>query len=230
MRQRQEVRGRLDDRLPDAVLLDMDGTLVDSDAAVERAWMAWAVEFSVDPACALALAHGGSAEDTARRLVPGLSPGELSAAAARQLEFQYHDLADVVPAAGAHRLLHALTRSGVPWAVVTNADRRLAAVRLTAAGIEPPVLVTSDDVPAGKPDPAGYRLAAARLGADPAHCLVVEDSEPGLAAGRASGARTASLRGLPADVQLDDVGELADLLASRDPRLLGTEACPRTST
>jgi sugar-phosphatase len=43
---------------PAAVLLDMDGTLVDSDAAVERAWTHWSAEHGVDPDAVLAIAHG----------------------------------------------------------------------------------------------------------------------------------------------------------------------------
>jgi beta-phosphoglucomutase-like phosphatase (HAD superfamily) len=95
---------------------------------------------------------------------------------------------------------------------VTSADRRLARARLDAAGIAPPVLVTVEDVSRGKPDPEGFQLAARRLGVEPPACLVVEDSEPGIAAGRAAGMLVASLRGLPGDVVLRDLRELAELL------------------
>lgn len=199
---------------PEAVLLDMDGTLVDSDAAVERAWAAWAVEYGVDPAQALADMHGSPAHLTAARLRPDLDPAGVETAAQRQLELQYEDLADVVPTPGASELLAALDRLGLPWAVVTSADERLAKARLAAADIRPPLLFTFGDVARGKPDPEGYLLAAERLGVEPAACLVVEDSEPGLAAGRAAGAMTASLRGLDADVRLRDLGHLAELLVS----------------
>jgi HAD superfamily hydrolase (TIGR01509 family) len=198
---------------PEAVLLDMDGTLVDSDGAVERAWASWAVEYGIDPAIALADMHGSPASITAARLRPDLDEAGVAAAAARQLELQYEDLSDVVPTEGALRLLAVLAELGLPWAVVTSADDRLAKSRLAAAGIAPPLLVTFEDVERGKPDPEGYRLAAKALGVDPAACLVVEDSEPGLEAGRAAGAMTASLRGLAADVVLTDLGQLADLLA-----------------
>ena len=50
----------------EAVLLDMDGTLVDSDAAVERAWTTWAGEFGADAAAVLAIAHGAPADTTVR--------------------------------------------------------------------------------------------------------------------------------------------------------------------
>jgi sugar-phosphatase len=193
----------------EAVLFDMDGTLVDSDAAVERAWRTWAAEYGVDPSAALAIAHGRPAEQTVRALLPEAGDETVAAAAARQLALQYDDLADVVAAAGATELL---ARIAVPWAVVTSADRRLANARLRAAGFCPPSLITSEDVRAGKPDPAGYRLAAARLGIDPRRCLVVEDSEVGIQAGRAAGALVAALTGLPGDVGITDLGELAALL------------------
>jgi HAD superfamily hydrolase (TIGR01509 family) len=195
-----------------AVLLDMDGTLVDSDASVERAWTTWSAEHGLDPAAVLAIAHGSPADRTVRRLAPALDEASVATAAQRQLDLQYDDLSDVVAAPGAPELLAALDRTGLPWAVVTSADVRLAKARLGAAGIEPPLLVTVEDVRRGKPDPEGYLLAAGRLGVDPAACLVVEDSEPGLAAGRAAGMRTAALRGLDGDLRLADLAQLAHLL------------------
>lgn len=101
--------------------------------------------------------------------------------------------------------------------VVTGAGRGLADARLRAAGIDPPLLVTLEDVRRGKPDPDGFLLAAARLGTDPRRCLVVEDSAPGIEAGRRAGALVASLRGLPADLRLRDLSQLAGLLWSGRP-------------
>ncbi|MEU5905444.1 HAD-IA family hydrolase [Micromonospora sp. NPDC047467] len=198
----------------DAVLFDMDGTLVDSDAAVERAWERWAAEYAVVPAAALAIAHGRPADQTIRRLLPALDDAAVAVAAARQLALQYDDLSDVSPTTGAHELLTTLARLGMPWAVVTSADARLAEARLGAAGIEPPVLVTVEDVRAGKPDPEGYLRAAALLDVPPTRCLVVEDAEVGLQAGRAAGALTAALKGLDGDLRLVDLTQLADGLAS----------------
>ena len=110
-------------------------------------------------------------------------------------------------------LLAALRELDLPWAVVTSADVRLARARLGAAGIpDPPLLVSVEDVRVGKPDPEGFLIAAARLGAAPARCLVVEDAEPGVTAGRAAGMTVAGLRGIDADVAVADLGELADLL------------------
>ena len=200
-------------RRPAAVLLDMDGTLVDSDAAVERAWTSWAAEHGVDTDALLAIAHGSPPDPTIRRMLPDLDDRAVARAAVRQMDLQYHDLSDVVAAPGAGALLAVLDRLGLPWAVVTSADVRLARARLGAAGIpEPPLLVTVEDVHVGKPDPEGYLLAARRLGVDAARCLVVEDAAPGVEAGRAAGAVVAGLRGVAADVAVADLGELADLL------------------
>jgi HAD superfamily hydrolase (TIGR01509 family) len=129
------------------------------------------------------------------------------------MSLQYDDLTDVVAAPRAEALLAALRELDPPWAVVTSADVRLARARLGAAGIpDPPLLVSVEDVRVGKPDPEGFLIAAARLGAAPARCLVVEDAEPGVKAGRAAGMTVAGLRGIEADVAVADLGELADLL------------------
>jgi len=64
--------------------------------------------------------------------------------------------------AGAVELIAAL--GSLPWALVTSASVPLAAMRLEAAGLRPAdVMVTAEDVERGKPDPAGYLLAASRL-------------------------------------------------------------------
>lgn len=196
-----------------AVLLDMDGTLVDSDAAVERAWTVWAAEYGVDLPTVLAIAHGSPAEITVRRLLPELDDEAAAESAARQVSLQYDDLSDVVATPGAAELLAELARLGLPWAVVTSADVRLAKARLEVAGIDPPLLITIADVTSGKPDPEGYLTAAARLGVDPAECLVVEDALPGVIAGKAAGALVAALKGVPADLEISDLTQLLPLFA-----------------
>lgn len=196
----------------EAVLFDMDGTLVDSDAAVERAWRTWAAEYGVEPAAVLAVAHGAPAERTVRLVRPDLTGAGVAEAAARQLCLQYDDLSDVVPTPGAPELLAALR---LPWAVVTSADARLAKARLGAAGITAPLVVTVDDVRAGKPDPEGYLRAAELLGVAPRRCLVVEDAAVGVAAGRAAGAQVAALKGVDGDLTIPDLDTLARLLTPR---------------
>jgi sugar-phosphatase len=68
-------------------------------------------------------------------------------------------------------------------------DRKQLKLRAGVTGVPvPPVVVTAEDVPEGKPDPAGYLQAAEHLGVDPSACVVIEDAPAGIAAGRAAGA------------------------------------------
>lgn len=199
-----------------AVLFDMDGTLVDSDAVVENSWRRWCEIYRIDYDVLITVAHGVPGAVTARRFLPGSSDEEISAAAALALSFEYDAVEGVVPTDGALELISVLDARGVPWAIVTSADLRLAKIRLDAAGIGvPEVLVTSDDVSRGKPDPEGFRAAAAALGVDVATALVVEDSVPGVAAGRAAGARVAALKGLDADAQITTLRALIPVFRSR---------------
>ncbi|WP_214410902.1 HAD-IA family hydrolase [Sphaerisporangium fuscum] len=200
-----------------AVLLDMDGTLVDSDAAVERSWRAWGERNGMLEEVLAADLHGFPARVMIRRLAPHLSDEEVALAVESMVDIECADLDGVTATQGARELLDVLTGRGLPWAVVTGAGTRLARARLGAAGIEPPLLVSVDDVTRAKPDPEAYLHAAALLGVAPAGCLVVEDSAPGIAAGRAAGMTVAALRGLPADLPIAHLGELADTLRRQAP-------------
>lgn len=94
----------------------------------------------------------------------------------------------LVPVPGAVALVQRLGER--QWAVVTSGSRAVATLRLRAVGLpSPSVFVTAEDVSAGKPDPQGYELAASRLGVAPDDCIVLEDSPPGVAAGKAAGMR-----------------------------------------
>lgn len=171
-----------------AVLFDMDGTLVDSTPAVERAWRVLAEEEGIDPA-QLRGFHGVPARGILEQVLP---EERHEAAMARIVELEVADTDGVVPLPGAEDALSALAGSERPLsAIVTSCTRELAAVRIQASGLTAPALVvTADDVTRGKPDPAPFLLAAERLGVDPARCLVVEDAPAGLAAARAAGCAT----------------------------------------
>jgi sugar-phosphatase len=169
----------------EAVLFDIDGTLIDSTPAVERTWRSWATARGIDPATVLRVSHGRRTRDTLADFIP---EAEIAEAVAELERMERGDLDDVVALPAAAELL-ALLPAG-RWAAVTSGSRALMRDRLRAAGIPVPgVLVSAEDVGAGKPDPEGYLAAAARLGADPRRCLVVEDAPAGIGAGRAAGAR-----------------------------------------
>jgi len=168
-----------------AFLFDMDGTVLNSIAAAERIWTAWAVRHGVDVESFLPTIHGVRAIDTINRLaLPGV---DADAEAAWITEAEIEDVEGIVEVSGAANFLKSLPAN--QWAIVTSAPRALALRRMAAAGIpEPDVMVTAEDVSAGKPDPAGYRLAARRLQVDPAECLIFEDAAVGIRAGEAAGA------------------------------------------
>ncbi|MET8470950.1 HAD-IA family hydrolase [Streptomyces sp. NPDC006422] len=173
-----------------ALLLDMDGTLVNSDAVVERIWRRWAADHGFDPEYVLSVAHGRQAHATLAELLPERPMAENYADNARMLAEETTDVEGVVEIPGAARFLAAVAASGVPYALVTSADLALSTARMGAAGLPyPAVRVTAENVGASKPDPEGFLKGAAELGVDPADCVVFEDSGAGISAGRSAGMR-----------------------------------------
>jgi HAD superfamily hydrolase (TIGR01509 family) len=183
--------GDLEPLLPDAVLWDMDGTLVDT----EPYWM--------ECEHALVAAHGGAwSQEHANNLVGN----ELTVSAAYIREHGGVDLPEqeivaVLSAGviervrrevpwrpGALDLLEDLFAAGVPCALVTMSYRELAEAVVAAL---PPgrfvTLVTGDRVGNGKPHPEPYLVAAAELGVPVQHCLAIEDSPTGVASATAAG-------------------------------------------
>lgn len=167
-----------------ALLLDMDGTLVDSSSCVESTWRMWAEKHGVDIDALLRISHGRQNHETIRLIAPHLETPDEVAFLVRTEE-DCHD--GIVEVRGARALLDSMG-TAARWAIVTSAWRTLAEKRLRLAGLPiPGVLITSDDTSHSKPHPEGYLLAAERLGVAPADCLVVEDAHAGIEAARAAG-------------------------------------------
>ncbi|MEU3828807.1 HAD-IA family hydrolase [Streptomyces sp. SID486] len=171
-----------------ALLLDMDGTLVDSDAVVERIWRRWAGRNGLDGDEVMKVVHGRQGHASMAVLLPGRPVEQNLADNARMLAEETADTDGVIEVPGAGAFLAALAE--LPHALVTSADLALATARMHAAGLPlPAVRVTAESVGASKPDPEGFLKGAAELGVDPADCVVFEDSGAGIAAGRAAGMR-----------------------------------------
>jgi sugar-phosphatase len=163
-------------------LCDLDGVLVDSAAAISRAWRGWAEGHGLDPDAVERFLQGRPATEVIEGVAPGL-PVEVEFKRVEDAEVA--DVGGVTAMPGAQRLLATADRQ---VAVVTSCSRRLALARMGAAGLEPPAcLVTADDVQRGKPAPDPYLLAAQRLGVEPGSCIVIEDAPAGVDAGLAAG-------------------------------------------
>src|SRR5690606_30629804 len=171
-----------------ALLLDMDGTLVNSDASVERVWRRWAGRHGLDGDEVMKVVHGRQGYASMALLLPGRPMEQNYADNARMLAEETADTEGVVEVPGARDFLASL--AGLPHALVTSADVALSTARMAAAGLEQPgVRVTAESVGASKPDPEGFLKGAAELGVDPADCVVFEDSGAGITAARAAGMR-----------------------------------------
>jgi sugar-phosphatase len=199
----------LNDQLFEAVIFDLDGTLIDSTPAVVRAWSIWASEYQLAP-MDLRRYHGTPSASTVRAVMPEA----LHEAAIRRItELELADLHDIVVLPGATEALASLATAKT--AIATSCTLLLAEARIAAAQLVPPsVLVTVDDVVHGKPHPEPFLEAARRLGADPRRCLVVEDAAMGLEAARAAGCFTLAVvtttprDALEADAIVDDLSEV----------------------
>jgi sugar-phosphatase len=191
----------------DAVLFDMDGTLIDSMAGSLQAWARWATEHDVDPAHLADL--GGR---PAAQVIPALLTPDRVADALARIEHLENEVAaegiDLLP--GTVEALGALPPDRV--AIVTSCTRSLLAARLAGSRLRAPrEVVTFDDVEHGKPAPDPFVLGARRLGFDPARCLAVEDAPAGLASARAAGCTTLAVGGTHSHDELDADAHAPDL-------------------
>ncbi len=172
-----------------ALVFDLDGTLVHSIAAVDRAWTWLAKRHGLQPCEVLQKIHGWRAIDSIRLVLPGVD-AEAENLLLRQREST--DTAGIVAVEGALALLKDLTPS--QWAIVTSGTSDVARARMAAAGIrEPSVAVFGEDVVHGKPAPDPFLLAAERLALPPEDCLAFEDTVAGVRSAMAAGMRCVAL-------------------------------------
>jgi HAD superfamily hydrolase (TIGR01509 family) len=190
----------------EAVLFDMDGTLVDS----EKVWDVGLRE--------LARRYGGELSAPARTRMIGTSMAESmeilhadiaqpwrdSHTSVTWLEARVRDLfaSGLVWRPGARELLAEVRAAGIPSALVTATRRHLVEVALTTIGADNfDVVVCGDDVARTKPHPEPYLTAAARLGVPPERCVAIEDSPTGVTSARRAGCVVVAV---PCEVALTD--------------------------
>ncbi|TQS39869.1 HAD-IA family hydrolase [Cryptosporangium phraense] len=165
------------------ILFDLDGTLVDSTGVVERQWATFLGWYGLPPEALPKQLHGKRAEEHIREMLPA---DQVAGAAARLAALEAGDIAGLTAVTGAHQLVDAVD-GVVPWGIVTSGTLAVATARLAAVGLPTPsVLVTAEDVRAGKPDPEPYLIGMERLGAGGA-VVVFEDAPAGIRSGRDAG-------------------------------------------
>lgn len=173
-----------------AVLVDMDGTLVHSAeanaAAYAMALAEWGI--AVDPAALAPEIEGRSWRD----FLPSLTasqPGVRPEAVARRKRALYPHCFHMLELNQALVDLLRMLRGQVATALVTTASAAAVSDVTGWFGLHDlfDTVVTGDDVQQPKPHPEGYFLAASRLGCRPGECMVIEDSDTGMAAAQAFG-------------------------------------------
>jgi HAD superfamily hydrolase (TIGR01509 family) len=177
-----------------AVLFDMDGTLVDSEKLWDISLAALYEQLGgvMTPEVRASMV-GGSAQDTIHTVYTDLGLELNPVAMADSIRWLHDYTAELFDNGlpwcdGAQELLEALAAEGTPMALVTNTQRALTDRALNSIGRQYfSATVCGDEVPRGKPAPDAYLRAATLLDLSPSTCLAIEDSVTGTAAAEGAG-------------------------------------------
>lgn len=181
------------------MIFDCDGTLVDSEPLSGEAWRRTLAPYGYTvtdadlEACVgitYQRTHAYMAERVALPTAEALWP-ELRTTLFGLYDSHLKAFPDAVAAVAE------LRASGVPVAVASSSVRERLDRTLAGVGLEFGITIAGDEVEHGKPAPDMFLLAAKRLGCEPSECVVIEDSAPGVAAGRAAGIPTLGVCRVP---------------------------------
>ncbi|MEU4062066.1 HAD-IA family hydrolase [Streptomyces wedmorensis] len=175
------------------VLFDVDGTLMDAVENQRRMWHEWAGRYGLDGDEVYAVALRTRPVETFAAVVPDEDPDECLAL--------LHELEDEDVRTGSYGAFEGAAEllAGLPedrWALVTSNYEHRVRGRFERTGLPlPGLIIDAASVTEGKPSPVPYLMAAEKLGADPAECLVIEDAPSGVRSGLAAGMTVWSVNG-----------------------------------
>lgn len=180
-----------------AIAWDIDGTLVDSEPLHHRALVSvcarYGLRIAPDDQSFVGVHMGNVWDRLHGRFQAPVNRDQWY----REIRAYYAGHSDgLVPIPGAAETIRTFAEAGVSQICVSNSDRAVVDANLQRLGIADLLIgsISLDDVPAGKPDPAPYRMAVELLGLTPQHVLAVEDSETGARSARTAGLQVAVLK------------------------------------
>ena len=178
---------------PEALIFDLDGTIVDTETpefeAIRAVWTEHGLEYTLAQFERVIGTASGSHDwvEELGRAMDGAVDRDRALATHRHVHARM--TAELQPRDGIVALIEEAARAGVPMAVASNSPRWWVRARVDAVGLAPHFtsIVSIDDSSAPKPDPAPFREACAALGVDPARSVAFEDSVTGVRSARAAG-------------------------------------------
>ncbi|KAF2161845.1 hypothetical protein M409DRAFT_27901 [Zasmidium cellare ATCC 36951] len=178
----------------EALLFDMDGTIIDSTEAIVKHWHQIGKEIGVPGEEILLTSHGRRSIDVLALLAPDRANWDYVCLAEGNIPKLYGS--SIVEIPGSRTILSQLDAVGAPWAIVTSGTRPLVQGWLDVMKLaQPKNMVTAEEVVHGKPDPECYRMGAKRLNfeGEGSKVVVFEDAPAGVRAGKAAGFRVVGL-------------------------------------
>lgn len=183
-----------------AVLFDFDGVVIDSHDAHGRSWYALAGELGQELSHETFVSTFGQRNESILPFLGWAKEGdhERIRVLGDRKEDLYREILraeGIEPLPGVVALLKELKEKGIPCAIGTSTPRPNVecVLELTGLGDYFTDIAASEDVTRGKPDPEVFLKAAAKLGADPASCVVIEDAQVGIRAARAAGTKAVAV-------------------------------------
>jgi beta-phosphoglucomutase len=208
-----------------AIILDMDGVIIDSNPVHRHAWSMYNRRFGIETDEAMQQRMYGKRNDEIVRdfLGADLTPDQVREHGAAKERLYRELMADAMPAAlvpGVREFLQRHTQT--PFGVATNAEPENVDFVLDAAGLRRyfQVIVDGHQVRNPKPDPEIFLRAAEQLEVPACDCVVFEDSLPGLEAARNAGMRTVGVKTTHAELPDADLAIDNFLSPELDPWLL----------